>query len=150
MPGVFGVLLLVAAITGSGPLRQADRARKAHVTVPQTLQPGQLITVRVTGFPAGSRVRVQFGLDLRPPANCCATTLIPRPGKPALALGSDGARTLRVRMPRRYARCTSVSCPDPELTFWKSGERVYVFVATNRFGSGRPAEAFARAIAHIR
>ncbi len=127
----------------------AEAETKPDITVPRRVRPGHSVRINVSGFPPGARVRVQFGVDFRPPANCCVSRLIPAPSRPGFELDQGGAGLLRVKMPRRYARCVSSACRKPKFKRWKPGQRIYVLVATDDYGSGEPDEAVARAISHV-
>lgn len=115
-----------------------------RVRGPELVRRGRVVRVAVNGFPPGDRVRVQFSRHFRVPANCCASFLFPRVGKPGLRLGPDGARRIRVRVPRRYAQCTSVRCDRPGFRRYRRGQRVNVGVSSIR------RDAYAQYVATIR
>ena len=122
----------------AGGDRPTPRAQRPTVSVPPRVSLGKLVGIEVSGFPAGARVRVQFARRHDPPCNCDGSLVIPRLSKPGFSLGRDGQRVLHVRMPRRYAHCTSNACPGPELTPFKSGQPIYVSVVSK---SPEPAAA---------
>jgi hypothetical protein len=106
--------------------------RAAAIHVPHRVKPGTRVRIAVAGFPAGSRVRVQFARFHHPPCNCDATVVLPRLSKPALQLGPEGQRVLHVRMPPRYARCVTNACPRPDFTRFRSGQPVTVTVFSQK------------------
>lgn len=120
---VVATALMLAIVTAE--------ARANTIDAPSTAKPGRKVTLRVSGFPAGARIRVQFGLYMNPPANCCASKVMPAREKPGYLIPDAGSRTLRVRMPRRYAKCTSARCEDPEWTRYRRGDRIYVITSSD-------------------
>lgn len=121
-------LALVAAVV----LATASSASGApHVQMRKVVNPGQMVTVRVRDFPAGTHVHVQFGLWSSPPMNCCVTKPVPAVGEPGLLIPESGNRNIRVRFGRAYARCVGYTCRDPVWTRWKPGSQIYVSVITD-------------------
>lgn len=106
-------------------------AAQPSVKMKRVVRPGETVTVKARGFPAGSHVRVQFGLWSSPPSNCCVTTPMPRLGQPGLLIPDSGSRSLRVRFARVYARCVNYLCESPGLTRWRPGQAIYVSVFTD-------------------
>lgn len=100
----------------------------AKLSAPMRLVPGAIVTLQISGFPAGEDVRVEFGVLYNPPANCCASPVSPPRGRPPLVVGSDGTLALKWRVPATYAQCIDVPCsrqPPPNNTHrYRAGQRV--------------------------
>lgn len=128
-----GIVVFVTGAASSGARPAGDRPRAQAgpiVNVPGKVRPGKRVRVDVSAFPANARVRVQFLRYHNPPCNCDASRVIPNIKRPGFALGPDGARVLRVRMPKRYARCVSVGCSSPRYAPYRKGQPVLVGVGT--------------------
>jgi hypothetical protein len=137
----------VSLVTCTNALGDAMRYKPPTVRVPSAVTPGKHLTVRVSGFPAHSRVRIQFGVDYKPPQNCCASYPTPPVGKPGFLLNATGSAVFNVTMSSAYATCTSSACSDPGLMAWKHRQRIYVAVFTD--STVGPRAAFARAVTHV-
>jgi hypothetical protein len=121
--GVLAAALVAAEAFGHA---QAPRA-----SLPAAVHPGRMVVVKVAGFPAGERVQLQFGLWHDPPYNCCVSSVTPRRHADGWLIPDTGSRTLRVRMPRRYAQCVSYQCKDRGWKRFRRGDQVYVWVTTD-------------------
>lgn len=108
-----------------GPLANSATPQ---VSIPKRVQPGRRMRVIVSGFPSGARIRFQFGRYFNPPANCCASKPFPAVGKPGIPVNESGQLTTGIRMPRRYAKCVSSTCADPQWRRYRPGQRVYLGV----------------------
>jgi hypothetical protein len=67
---------MIAATTAV--LAVASPAAVAHVGAPARLHPGSVVYVQISGYPPGSRVRVQLATRCSLHSNCCASLTYPR------------------------------------------------------------------------
>jgi hypothetical protein len=147
---VAAALSCTAALALGAPSGADVAEARTTITVPKVVTPGRTVTLRATGFAAGAAVRVQWGVYTQPPANCCVSTVVPPDSRPGFQLDSTGAGVLRVRVPRAYARCVSAICRNPNWARFKRGQRIYVFVFTDDFGSTGAPDTAAKALSRIR
>jgi hypothetical protein len=140
-------LALTAALAGAAGAAGAPTVPTAKVAVPAHVTPGRIVAVQVSGFAPGAKVHVQWGVYYNPPANCCISLPVPPFPKPGFTLAT-GAKTLHIRMPRRYAACPAAGCHDHALTPYKPGQRVFVFVSTDLSSHG-PGPTYGKALSRI-
>ena len=151
-----GLIVVLAATAFATEMVKADadhevaHAARAAIRVPPRVVPGRKVTIKVTGYPSRAGVRVQFGVYYNPVRNCCVTNVIPSASHRPFALGRDGSRRLRVRMPRHYARCVSSACSSPAWKRWSHGQRIFVAVYTDNFGSGSSGDVYRSARSRVR
>jgi hypothetical protein len=125
--GVGVVLGVAISATAAFPAAaEREGALRFHVRAPKVVVPGRLVTLHVSGYRRASRLHVQFGVLQVPPSNCCLTLPIPPISKPGMRASAGGV--LRVRMPKRYARCVQGGCPAPGYTPFKHGQKIFVLV----------------------
>jgi hypothetical protein len=94
------VLVLLSFGSGQASLAEASsgqvytrnavsgRISVAAVRGPRRVRPGKRVRLLVSGFPRGSRVRVQFGV--LPIPNCCVSYVIPGMHHPGFFMGATG------------------------------------------------------------
>jgi hypothetical protein len=90
------------------------------------VRPGKPVKLVVSGFRAGARVRVQFGV--RPIRNCCVSYVIPPIHRPGFLIPRSGGRTITVTMPYRWAQCVATGCPSPDWHNFRRGQHIFVAV----------------------
>jgi hypothetical protein len=105
-------------------------AAAAHVGVPRSLHPGSVVYVHISGYPPGSRVRVQLATRRSLHSNCCVSLTYPRIHAAGIPVNQEGSATIRWRVPTQYAQCVSSICSSPEYKRFRRGESVLVDVAT--------------------
>jgi hypothetical protein len=108
---LFGMLCLVGVGTSFGAVQHAVRS-SASVEVPAVLVPGQAVTVRLAGFPAGSQVRVGLGRFFLPLCNCDASNVFPRIDQSGILVPSSGAVSVSWTVPTTYAECVATPCEN--------------------------------------
>ena len=140
-------VVLMFGVLGCATLGVARASGSAALVAPKHLVPGRLAILKISGFPPGSAIRVQVQVAYDPPSNCCASSVYPAIGRPGLSVPSNGALTIRWRVPTTYEQCVDYQCqrqPPPNNTrHYVPGQRVEVSVATDSFATGGPGGAFA-------
>jgi hypothetical protein len=140
-------VVVLLALAGLGASHDALASGGAVLTTPKRVVPGSTVTVKISGFPAGSAARIQMLVANNPPSNCCASLLYPPVGKPRLVVSANGTLTIRWRVPTTYLQCTDVPCerhpPPNNVRRYQIGQRVEIFILTD---SG---SAFASAFAIV-
>ena len=123
-------------------------AASRTLVAPSRMLPGTTVTLYVSGFPVGSRVRVQ--VVRTPVTNCCASTTYPHIGHTGLPVGRTGSLTIRWRVPMTYVQCVSYSCakdpPPNNVRQFRPGQHVEVDVAADGLFNGELAIATSYAI----
>ena len=113
----------------------ASAEASASLVAPSRLVPGTTATLRISGFPSSTGVRVQLGRVFNPLANCCASRVYPPLGRPALLTGPTGSLQFAWPVPRTYERCIDVPCersPPPHNTLpYEPGQKVIIDVVTD-------------------
>jgi hypothetical protein len=120
--------VMIAAM--AGVLVVASPAAAAHVGAPARLHPGSVVYVHISGYPPGSRVRVQLATRRSLHSNCCVSLTYPSVHAAGAAVNQDGSATSRWRVPTQYAQCVSSICSSPEYKRFRRGESVLVDVST--------------------
>jgi hypothetical protein len=113
-----------AVLVGASP------AAAGHVAAPARLHPGSVVYVDVTGYPPGSRVRVQLATRRSLHSNCCVSLTYPSVHAAGAPVNQNGSATIRWRVPTQYAQCVSSICSSPEYKRFRRGESVLVDVST--------------------
>lgn len=120
----------VLLAVGLAILFGASPAWAAHVGAPAKLRLGKIVVIRVSGFPPGSKIRLQLASQRARRYNCCVSLTYPATDKPGIAVGGNGSATVHWRVPSAYAQCVSSICANPEFKRFMSGESVAVDVST--------------------
>jgi hypothetical protein len=94
------------------------------------LHPGSIVYVHISGYPPGSRVRVQLATRRSLHSNCCVSLTYPRVHAAGAPVNQNGSATIRWRVPTQYAQCVSSICSSPEYKTFRRGESVLVDVST--------------------
>lgn len=108
----------------------ASLAAGAHVHAPARLHPGSVVYVHISGYPPGSRVRVQLATRRSLHSNCCVSHTYPSMHAPGVPVNQNWSATIRWRVPKQYAQCVSSICSSPEYKRFRRGESVLVDVFT--------------------
>ncbi len=108
----------------------ASPAAAAHVGAPARLHPGSVVYVHISGYPPGSRVRVQLATRRSLHSNCCVSLTYPSVHAAGAPVNQNGSATIRWRVPTQYAQCVSSVCSSPEYKRFRRGESVLVDVST--------------------
>lgn len=122
--------LTATSATIAAVLVVASPAAAAHVSAPARLHPGSVVYVHISGYPPGSRVRVQLATRRSLHSNCCVSITYPSVHAAGAPVNQDGSATIRWRVPTQYAQCVSSICPSPEYKSFRRGESVLVDVST--------------------
>ncbi len=108
----------------------ASPAAAAHVGAPSRLHPGSVVYIHISGYPPGSRVRVQLATRRSLHSNCCVSLTYPSVHAAGAPVNQNGSATIRWRVPTQYAQCVSSICSSPEYKRFRRGESVLVDVST--------------------
>jgi hypothetical protein len=127
--------LLLAAALSVGLTGAALGSDGPVLVAPKRVVPGSRVMVAISGFPAGSAVRIQMAVAHNPPANCCASVPYPRIGWRGLVVPANGRLRIRWRVPTTYHQCIDVQCdrhpPPNNIRRYRPGQRVEILVSNS-------------------